>query len=347
MKKFKEQSQQTKKTVGKVVGIAALVLSCAYLVLLAFGKFMFGGESLFYRSLNPFSGAGDFNIWIRMVSLVFIVLIISFVIRLILTWLGTFVDKGKAFINLLTSFIKYFAVIVLLYLILQLLGVDTATLLAGIGILGLVVGLGAQPLIEDIISGLFIVFEGVFDVGDIIVYDGFRGEVKEIGVRTTQIVDAGGNIKIINNSDMRTLVNMTSQLSLAICDVQIEYGESLERVEAIISKNIDAIKEAIPDIVNGPYYKGVSELGASGVTLKFVAECTENTKFQVQRDLNRQVKLLFDANKVNIPFTQVVIHQPVSFEEVDQKDKKEAEEFIAQQKIESNELPDSNYSGKV
>ena len=347
MKKFKEQSQKTKQTVGKIVGITALVLSCVYLVLLAFGKLMFGAESLFYRSLNPFSGAGDFNIWIRMVSLVFVVLIISFIVRLILSWLGTFIDKGKAFLNLLTSFIKYFAVIVLLYLILQLLGVDTATLLAGIGILGLVVGLGAQPLIEDVISGLFIVFEGVFDVGDIIVYDGFRGEVKEIGVRTTQIVDAGGNIKIINNSDMRTLVNMTSQLSLAICDVQIEYGESLERVEAIISKNIDSIKEAIPDIVNGPYYKGVSELGASGVTLKFVAECTENTKFQVQRDLNRQVKLLFDANKVNIPFTQVVIHQPISFEEVDAKDKKEAEEFIAQQKIESNELPDSNYSGKV
>jgi len=347
MLKFKEQSQETKKTVSKIVGIAALALAAVYVVLLAFGGLIFGKNSTFYSSLNPFSRAGNVNIWIRIISLVFIVLIISYLIRLLLTWLGTFVDKGKAFINLLTSFIKYFAVIVLIYLVLQQLGVDTATLLAGVGILGLIVGLGAQPLIEDIISGLFIVFENVFNVGDIIVYDGFRGEVKEIGVRTTQIVDAGGNIKIINNSDMRTLVNMTSQLSLAICDVQIEYGESLERVEAIISKNIDSIKEAIPDIVNGPYYKGVSELAASGVTLKFVAECTENTKFQVQRDLNRQVKLLFDANNVNIPFTQVVIHQPTTFEDVSSKEKKEAEEFVAQQKIESNELPDSNYSGKL
>ena len=347
MMKFKEQSQETRKTVGKAVGIAALALAGVYILLLAFGGLIFGKNSTFYRSLNPFSRAGNVNSFIRIISLIFIVLIISYLIRLFLTWLETFLDKGKAFVNLLTSFIKYFAVIVLLYLVLQQLGVDTATLLAGVGILGLIVGLGAQPLIEDIISGLFIVFEGVFNVGDIIVFDGFRGEVKEIGVRTTQIVDAGGNIKVINNSDMRTLVNMTSQLSLAICDVQIEYGESLERVEAVIAKNIDGIREAIPAIVNGPFYKGVSELGSSGVALKFVAECTENTKFQVQRDLNRQIKLLFDANNINIPFTQVVVHQPTKFGNASLKDKKEAEEFVARQKADSNELPDSNYSGKI
>lgn len=104
-------------------------------------------------------------------------------------------------------------------------------ILAGIGILGLIVGLGAQPLIADVIAGLFIVFEKVFDVGDIIVVDGFRGTVKEIGIRTTQIVDVGGNVKIINNSDLKTIINMTNQLSLAICDLNIEYGESLKELK--------------------------------------------------------------------------------------------------------------------
>lgn len=100
--------------------------------------------------------------------------------------------------------------------------------------MSLIVGLGAQPLIEDIIAGLFIVFEELFDVGDIIVIDGFRGTVKEIGIRTTQIEDAGGDIKVVNNSDIRTLIDMTSQLSLAICEVDIEHGETLERVEVVI-----------------------------------------------------------------------------------------------------------------
>ena len=122
------------------------------------------------------------------------------------------------------------------------------------------------------------------------------------------VVSAGGDIKVVNNSDIRTLVNMTSQLSLAISEVDVEYGESLERVEVVIRDNLAAIADNIPDIVEGPYYMGVSKLGSSGVTLRFTAKCPEMQKFQVERDLNRQIKLLFDKYDINIPFTQVVVH---------------------------------------
>lgn len=122
------------------------------------------------------------------------------------------------------------------------------------------------------------------------------------------VVSAGGDIKVVNNSDIRTLVNMTSQLSLAISEVDVEYGESLERVEVVIRDNLAAIADNIPDIVEGPYYMGVSKLGSSGVTLRFTAKCPEMQKFQVERDLNRQIKLLFDKYGINIPFTQVVVH---------------------------------------
>ena len=94
--------------------------------------------------------------------------------------------------------------------------------------------------------------------------DGFRSTVKEIGIRTTQIEDAGGDIKVVNNSDIRTLVNMTSQLSLAISEIDIEYGESLERVELVIKDHLAEMKENIPDIAEGPFYMGVSRLGSSG-----------------------------------------------------------------------------------
>ena len=87
-----------------------------------------------------------------------------------------------------------------------------------------------------------------------IVVDNFRGTVKEIGIRTTQIEDAGGNVKVVTNSDIRTLVNMTSQLSLAISEVDIEYGESLERVELVIKDNLKTIRNNIPDIAEGPFY---------------------------------------------------------------------------------------------
>ena len=197
-------------------------------------------------------------------------------------------------------------------------------------------------MISDILAGLFIVFEGVFDVGDIIVYNGFRGTVKEIGIRTTQILDTGGNIKIVNNSSLKEVINMTNQLSLAICDIGIEYGESLERVEAILKANFDKIKEAIPDIKDGPFYKGVASLGDSAVIIRFAAMCDEGARYQVERDMNRQFKLLFDKNNINIPFPQIVLNQPTTFEDATKKQQIDAKNFVAEQKELSKGIADTD-----
>ncbi|MBO4326698.1 MAG: mechanosensitive ion channel family protein [Clostridia bacterium] len=340
---FKEKSEKTQKTVGKAVTIALLVLAAAYFVLLIFGKQIFGAESRFYRSLNIFSGAGDYIKWVRILSYGFFFLTVGYLIRVFISWISTFFKRGKAVLNLLGSFIKYLSVLVFIFATLKVFNVDTGTLLAGIGILSLIVGLGAQPLIEDIISGLFIVFENVFDVDDIIIVDGFRGAVREIGIRTTKLEDTSGNFKIINNSDLRTVINLTDHLTLVPCEIQIEYGESIERVEAVIKDHIEAVAKAIPDIVEGPFYKGVSELGASGVTLKFVARCEEANRFQVERDMNRQFKLLFDANGINIPFTQVVIHQPSVFTKPDETEIKKSRELVESQRENNAEDTDNDY----
>ena len=250
--------------------------------------------------------------------------------------------KTKGLLTILISVIKYAAVLLWLFFVLSSFGVNTTVILAGIGILSLIVGLAIQPLLADIIAGLFIVFEDVFHVGDVIVADGFRGQVKEIGMRHTQLVDAGGNVKVINNSDIRSMVNLTDQLSVVSVDMSIEYGESLERVEAVIAQNLEQIKKAIPKIVEGPFYKGVSALADSSVNLRFFAMCEEDDRFQVERDLNRQFKLLFDKNNINIPFPQVVVNQPVNFEEATAKDKKIAEQFVNEQKATSSGIEENN-----
>ncbi len=342
MKKLKNPFKNFKFTVDFAIKLLAYMVLIAYVVLMAGGNYFFPPMSTFYRSLNFFNKAGDYNLIIRIVSYFVFFLGTSWFARFILKLLARPLKKGKAIVDILCSLIKYAAVIVLIFFVLKTLGVDTTAILAGIGILGLIVGLGAQPLIADIIAGLFIVFEKVFDVGDIIVVDGFRGTVKEIGIRTTQIVDVGGNVKIVNNSDLKTVINMTNQLSLAICDIGIEYGESLERVEAILKKNLPAIKEAIPDIKDGPYYRGVSELGDSAVIIRFVANCDEDAKYQVERDMNRQFKLLFDKNNINIPFPQVVVNQPISFESATKRQQTEAGKFVEEQKELSKNIADGD-----
>lgn len=336
---MKTKDNQNGKNQNQANFVVDIVLKCigyavmaAYVVLLAFGTFMFDGASLFWRSFNIFSGAGDPNMWIRVLSYILFCLTVSWAVRFVLKQFGKLLHKGRALVDIACSLIKYAALIAIIFLVLKAFGVDTKAILAGIGILGLIVGLGAQPLIADVIAGLFIVFEKVFEVGDIIVVDGFRGTVKEIGIRTTQIEDAGGNIKIVNNSDLKSVVNMTNQLSLAICDMSIEYGESLERVEAILKDNLDAIKENIPDIKEGPFYKGVAELGNSAVVIRFIAKCDEGAKYQVERDLNRQFKLLFDKYNINIPFPQVVVNEPTTFGKVSKKQRVAAGEFVDEQR---------------
>ena len=210
----------------KCLGYLILI---AYVIIMAFGTLMFNPMNMFWRSMNFFVSTGEFNIFVRLISYFVFFLGASWVVRKVLRLLAIPLKKGKAIVEIICSLIKYVAMIVLLFFVLRAFGVDTAAILAGIGILGLIVGLGAQPLIADILAGLFIVFEGCFDVGDIIVYNGFRGTVKEIGIRTTRLEDTGGNVKIVNNSSLKEIVNMTNQLSLAICDIGIEYGESLER----------------------------------------------------------------------------------------------------------------------
>lgn len=316
---------------GLIVKIVFLAIAAAYFLLLIIGRWIFEEDSIFYLGINIFAPKDSANIWLRSLSYLVFLLTLSYLVRLFLKQVARRMTKGNAVVDLICSFIKYIAVIVLIFAVLSVWGVNTTALLAGVGVLSLIVGLGAQPLIEDIIAGLFIVFEHVFEVGDIIVVDNFRGTVKEIGIRTTQIEDAGGNVKVVTNSDIRTLVNMTSQLSLAISEVDIEYGESLERVELVIKDNLKTIRNNIPDIAEGPFYMGVSQLGASGVKLRFTAKCSETMKFQVERDMNRQIKLIFDRNNINIPFAQIVVHQAEPISPPSEVNTQEADEFIEQQ----------------
>ena len=242
--------------------------------------------------------------------------------------------KGLTISKLVVNFVKWAIALTAAFFILDAWGADTKTMLVSAGVVTLIIGLGSQSLVADILAGIFIVFEGEFQVGDIVLIDGWRGEVLQIGIRTTRLIDAGGNIKIVNNSEIKTIINQTQELSIAKCYISLAYEYPIEKAEAIIAENIDKIKEKIPAIKEGPFYKGVSELAASSVDLLFVAKCLENDIYQVQRDLNREIKIMFDNNDIGIPFPQIVVHTAKDDDEVKvtKKEVKKAQDFNEEQK---------------
>ena len=268
---------------------------------------------------------------------------IAVTLAIALHYLAKIVFRGKkarTISRLILSFVKWAIALVAVFLILDAWGAPATATLTGAGVLALIIGLGSQSLVADILAGIFIVFEGEFQVGDIVIVDGWRGEVQEIGIRTTKLVDAGGNIKIVNNSEIKTVINQTQELSLAKAYVSVSYGARIEKIEAVIADNLEKFKEKIPAIVEGPFYKGVSELGESGVLLLFVAKCNEGDIYQVQRDMNREIKIMFDDNGIEIPFNQLVVHMAEDEEAKDltSKEAKKANTFNEEQKELSKDI---------
>ncbi len=312
-----------------------------------FSTQLFGETSIFNKSVSSNSFVNvlyqKIPALIRSVQIVTISVLLSMLLRYIMRKGFARSNRSLTIVKLLGNFIRWVIAIVAVFVVLGAWGVDTATLLASAGILTLIVGLGAQSLVADIVAGIFMVFEGEFQIGDIVIVNGWRGTVQEIGIRTTKIVDASGNVNIVNNSEITTLVNQTKDVSLAKCVIGIEYSESLPRVEVLIRDNLLTIKEHIPAIIEGPYYKGVDALGASSVDLLLVATCKEEDIYQVQRDLNREMKLLFDANNVSIPFPQVVVNQPAeTVTRTTRKTAQGAREFVEEQKAASKGLEDED-----
>ena len=280
---------------------------------------------------------------IKSVIYIVVVLVVCILVRLIFRKVMEKSHRAQTILTLLDGLVKYAAALAIIILVLQALGVNAMAIFASVGILTLVIGLGCQSLIADIVAGMFLVFENEYNVGEIITVGDFRGTVTEIGIRSTKILDAAGNIKIINNSDISNVINMSRELSLAIVDCEFPYDVPIEVIEGLLKDNFDDFKEKIPAIIEGPYYKGVSGYGDSNVAVKIVAKCNEEDRYQVQRDLLREYRRVFREAGIDLSFNQVVISQFKPTEYVaTHKIKKEAEQFVAEQKELSKDMDQTN-----
>ena len=222
-------------------------------------------------------------------------------LELIGTLLNRYLDaKGETVSRLTINLLRYLLVITLIYQGADYFGFDTRAVIASIGLVSFALSLGLKDMVTDIVAGLTIVFEGEYQVGDIIEIAGFRGKVVEIGVRSTKLMGRGGNIKIISNRDVKNVLNMTHLNSWCALDVTVSNSESLARLEKIFAEELPKIGKKIDGLISGPYYKGVLSFGHNGQTLSIIAECHEEDFFKVQRELNRELTNLFDKYEVKL-----------------------------------------------
>ena len=182
------------------------------------------------------------------------------------------------------------------------IGVDATAIFVSAGVIGLIIGFGAQSLIEDLITGLFIILEGEFAVGDIITIDGFRGEVKSIGLRTVSIIDLGGNIRIINNSEIGSLVNLSDVTSVAVVTIPVSYQDPLKDAEAAVQEALTELPSEYPDIFKeAPIYKGVDKLLETHIELMVVANVAEENIYNARRIMQREIRYSCEKANLSVP----------------------------------------------
>ncbi|MCQ2742895.1 MAG: mechanosensitive ion channel family protein [Bacilli bacterium] len=227
--------------------------------------------------------------------------------------------------DLVISTIRYGGIIAGIFYCLYLFGVNTQALVTSATIISLVVGLGAQPLIGDLIAGIFIVFEGSMEVGDIVNIGGNRGKVLEIGLRTTKISEYG-NIRIYNNSDIKNLLNLSKEDSYAAVEFSISYDEDLPKVESLLKGFLPEIGHKIPEILEGPWYSGIYELADSSVDLRVVCKVDEENIWYVKRALKRELYLFCLKNNIQVPYNHITLDLDPSVKDSVSEIKKAIEE---------------------
>jgi len=185
------------------------------------------------------------------------------------------IKKESTVLTLVKSLLDYAVLILAVVWSLRILGADINGIIAGLGILGLIIGMSAQDIINDLLTGIFLLVEQEYKVGDYIEVNGFSGKVTEIGVRTTCITDNGGNEKIINNSSMKNILNKSSYSSVAVVDLELPRDTD---PESVLSADLGDIKCV-----------GIQEIKPSGIVFRFTEECSEQDIYDVRRRMNNDL----------------------------------------------------------
>ncbi len=189
-------------------------------------------------------------------------------------------------------------------------GVDLGPLIASAGIVGVAIGFGAQSLVRDFLSGIFMLVEDQFGVGDIVDVGEAAGVVEEVKLRTTKIRDVNGTLWHIPNGEIRRVANKSQEWARAVLDIEVSYDTDLGHASEVIKRVADEVwEEQIPEatILEEPEIWGVEELGASGISIRLVVKVDPSEQWMTARILRRRIKDAFDAEGIEIPFPQRVV----------------------------------------
>lgn len=220
--------------------------------------------------------------------------------------------REKTLIKILHGTIHVVLIVVVILMILSEFGIDIGPLIAGAGVIGIAVGFGGQYLVRDIISGLFIILENQYRVGDAVEISGIGGAVEDVTLRKTVLRDLDGVVHHIPNGEVTTVSNKTQGMAKINFNVGVGYDTDIDKLEEVINsvgEEMFSDEELSKDLREKPYFLRVDKLGDSAIEVKILAEVRPGTQWTLTGELRRRLLNRFRKEGIEIPFPQIVVHK--------------------------------------
>ena len=211
------------------------------------------------------------------------------------------IQKSETFRSIITSVFSYIMFFILATVILRLFGVDVTSLLAAAGVVGIALAFGAQTLVKDLLSGLFIWGEGSIAVGDLVSINGLDGTVETITIRTTSIRNYNGNIYCIPNGDIRTITNMSRGFKRAIVNVPCPYEENQEHLVAMVKEEMEIAAKEVEGMKTVPDVMSIVAFDRNSVRLQVAVVCPVGEHWRIEREIRTRIKSRFDREGIIMP----------------------------------------------
>ena len=269
-------------------------------------------------------GLGDFMLifeFLYRLALCIIAVIVGYIIFKLLS--GTLkkairrkgsTKKTDTILTLCTSILRYFMYFCVFCQFLLIFGISPASILAVAGVGSVALGLGAQHFVEDIISGLFILLEDQYEVGDVIKIEGYEGTVEAIGLKTTKLRNYNGDVYIIPNGEIKIVTNSCKEFNRALLEISVAYESDMDRVYEVLEDELEKAwkseneEERLSGIIAKPQILGITDLGDSAITIRMSIDCEPGKQWEIERKLRLRIKKRFDREDIVIPYPQRVVY---------------------------------------
>lgn len=281
-------------------------------------------DSIWYYVLSPrWNGSIDVITLTRSGIAVITIIAVSCVIHKLLFYVARASGPHvETICHLLNSFIKYASFITGIFYCLSIFGVNMGVAFSiSAGVVSVIISIACQSIVADIFAGIFMVFEGTVTAGEFVHFNDRYGAILSVGIRTTQIIRFS-EVMVVRNSEFKNYVNVpANERDRMTVSIYIDFNEPLARVESIIFKELKDMHRRLVELTGdedllGPEYRGIQRFTDNGVALEFAIYAKGFYYGWINRELNRELKMMFERNNIRIAMPQIVVNEPADHDEV-------------------------------